>query len=127
MAREERDESREHRIEFEIIVDAYGEEEQALGWYNYLEDRLIFPFRARCISERRNSPLRVGEVVEVTGMAPDDDCMHDMFVEVRWQGRTFGAPLSQLEGTSLEGTSLHDEARQAMEDWHYWVARGYKL
>jgi hypothetical protein len=122
MAREERDESREHRIEFEIIVDAYGEEEQALGWYNYLEDRLIFPFRARCISERRISPLRVGEVVEVTGMAPDDDCMHDMFVEVRWQGRTFGAPLSQLEGTSL-----HDEARQAMEDWHYWVARGYKL
>jgi hypothetical protein len=122
MARVEPDDSREHRIQFEIIVDAYGEEEQALGWHCYLEDRLVFPFRARCVSERRISPLRIGEVVEVTGMAPEEDCMHEMFVEVRWQGRTFGAPLSQLEGVSLEG-----EAQQAMADWHYWVARGHQL
>jgi hypothetical protein len=27
----------------EIIVDAYGGEEQALGWYYYLDDRFSFP------------------------------------------------------------------------------------
>ena len=122
MASVERDESREHRIEFEIIVDAYSEEEQALGWYYYLQDRLIFPFQARCISVRRISPLRVGEVVQVTGMASEEDCMHEMFVEVRWQGRTCGTPLTQLEGISLQ-----DEARQAIKDWHYWIARGHQL
>ncbi len=48
--------------------------------------------------------------------------MREMFVEVGWQGRNFGTPLSQLEGVSLE-----DEARQALEDWQYWIARGYQL
>lgn len=28
------DPERENRISDEIIVDAYGEEEQSLGWYN---------------------------------------------------------------------------------------------
>ena len=122
MARVERDESREHRIAFEIIVDAYEEEEQALGWYYYLQDQLTFPFRGRCISERRISPLRLGEVVQVTGMSSEEDCRHDMFVEVGWQGRSFGIPLTQLEGVSLE-----DEPCQALEDWQYWIARGYQL
>jgi len=81
----------------EIVVDAYGPEEQALGWYYYLEDRLVSPFQAECIEKRRISPLRVGETVEVIGMGPEDDCMHEMFVAVRWSGRTMGVPLAQLK------------------------------
>jgi len=34
--KEEKD--REERIIMEIIVDAYDEEERAMGWYYYLED-----------------------------------------------------------------------------------------
>ena len=30
----------------EIVVDAYGLEEQAMGWYSYLEEKLQFPFTA---------------------------------------------------------------------------------
>ncbi|MCH8311197.1 MAG: calcium-binding protein [Chloroflexi bacterium] len=106
----------------EIIVDAYGEEEQALGWYYYLEDRLAFPFKAKCTIERRISPLKPGETVDVIGMAPEDDCMHGMFVEVRWQKRNLGIPLSQLEGVSVDG-----ETQESIEDWQYWVAIGYQL
>ena len=39
-----RDPVRERRIVDEIIVDAYGPEEQAMGWYYYLDDQLNFPF-----------------------------------------------------------------------------------
>ena len=53
-----RDETREERISMEIVVDAYNEEERAMGWYCYLEDKLTFPFLTRCISERAISPLR---------------------------------------------------------------------
>lgn len=116
------DEARERRIEDEIVVDAYGEEEWAMGWYYYLADNLAFPFKAKCISERRISPLKRSEVVEVTGMAPEDDCMHEMFVEVGWGERTFGVPLAQLEGVSTE-----EGTQEAMADWHYWVARGYRF
>ena len=122
MASSELDEGRERRIDDEIVVDAYSEEEQALGWYYYLEDRLAFPFQARTVGERRISPLRPGEVVEVTGMAPEDDSMHEMFVLVRWHGRTFGVPLAQMVGLSVD-----DQTREAIGDWHYWIDRGYQL
>jgi hypothetical protein len=69
MKRRSRDEEREQRITMEIIVDAYTPEEQAMGWYYSLEDRLTVPFVARCIAERSISPLRVGDEVEVVGMA----------------------------------------------------------
>jgi hypothetical protein len=49
MAPVKRDEKREHRITMEIVVDAYGPEEQAMGWYYYLDDRMQFPFEAVCV------------------------------------------------------------------------------
>jgi hypothetical protein len=118
----ERDEAREERISMEIVVDAYGPEEQAMGWYYYLDDTLNFPFKARCIAERRISPLEVGEEVEVLGMLPEDECRHEMFVEIRWSGRALGVPLSQLEALDVD-----DKTQEAIEDWHYWVARGYEF
>ena len=54
----------------EIIVDAYTSEEQALGWYYYLEAKLRFPFQAKCFMTKKMSPLREGEKVEVFAMAP---------------------------------------------------------
>jgi Calcium binding len=50
MKRPSRDQEREQRITMEIVVDAYTPEEQAMGWYYSLEDRLHFPFAARCIA-----------------------------------------------------------------------------
>jgi len=122
MARMEKDDLREERIDMEVVVDAYGEEERAMGWYNYLDDKLAFPFRVRCITERRSSPLQNGEVVEVTGMAPAEDCEHDMLVDVQWQGRRLAVPLAQLEGMAVD-----DDTQEAIGDWHYWVARGYEF
>ena len=122
MSERPRDEEREQRIEMEIIVDAYGPEEQALGWYYWLEGQLRFPLRARCIAERRISPLRKGEEVEVIGMAEEEECEHEMFVLISWQGRTLGAPLAQLEGVDVD-----EQTREAINDWQYWIDRGYEL
>lgn len=122
MSKTKENKVREHRIDMEIIVDAYGEIEHAMGWYYYLEDKLNFSFKARCVAERRTSPLAEGQVVRVEAMAPEDECMHEMFVEVCWQGRKLAVPLSQLEALKVD-----DETRQATEDWHYWVKRGYEF
>jgi hypothetical protein len=117
-----RDDEREERITMEIVVDAYGPEERAMGWYSYLDDTLHFPFLARCIVRRAISPLRVGDEIEVLEMAPEEECGHEMFVLTRWDRGTLAIPLSQLEGVAVD-----DETRQAMEDWQYWVDRGYQL
>ncbi|MBI2311040.1 MAG: calcium-binding protein [Betaproteobacteria bacterium] len=112
--------AREKRITDEIVVDAYGEEERAMGWHCYLEGKLAFPFKARCVATRTISPVKKGEEVEVLSMAREDDCMREMFVLIRFAGRKLGVPLSQLEPLDAG-----PETREAVEDWRYWVAKGY--
>jgi hypothetical protein len=118
-----RDEDRDRRIEMEIVVDAHDREERAMGWYSYLEDKLNFPFLTYCIHRRATSPLRVGDEVQVVGIAPEDECTGEMFVETPWEPDcTLAVPLSQLEVTR------GDEAtKQAVEDWNYWVEMGYEF
>jgi hypothetical protein len=105
----------------EVVVDAYGEEERAMGWYYYAADNMVFPFKALCSAKRAASPLKVGDALEVVGIADADDCAHDLMVLIKWQGERLAVPLSQLE-TSTQSTKL---TRQVLADWHYWVARGY--
>jgi hypothetical protein len=93
---------REERIHNEIIVDAYGPEEQALGWYYYLENKVQFPFTARCIVSKAVSPLRKGETVEVRSLAPEDSCAYDMLVFIPWHGRNVTVPLSQLTANDAD-------------------------
>jgi Calcium binding len=121
MKRPSRDEEREQRITMEIIVDAYTPQEQAMGWYYSLEDRLHFPFVASCTAERAISPLRVGDEVEVVGMAPDEECQHEMFVLIRWERRPLAVPLVQLEGVGVD-----EQTRQVIEDWQYWGGSGVR-
>jgi hypothetical protein len=122
MKKSERDEDRERRIRDEAIVDAYGPEEQALGWYYHLDDKITFPFSARCVEARRISPLKEGEKVSVIEMAPEDDCMHEMFVIIEWQSRHLGVPLAQLGPIDVD-----ESTQEAIADWHYWIKRGYQL
>jgi hypothetical protein len=117
------DEARERRIRDEIIVDAYGPEEQATGWYASLEGTLRFPFPARCVAERATSPLRVGDDVEVVGMAPAEEGEHEVFAEIPWERRTLAVPLAMLG--ALPGEAGDGEPRRAVEDRRSWVERGY--
>ena len=117
--------ARERRIVNEIVVDAYTPDERAMSWYYYLEGKLAFPFRAKCLAiivplspalsragRGSLSPMKKGEEVEVLSLAKEDDCMTEMFVVIRFGRRKFGGRLSQLEPLTAE--------RKAMEDWRYY-------
>jgi len=114
--------AREKRISMEIVVDAYGASEQAMGWYYYLEENLQFPFPAMCVKKRDISPLKPEEKVEVVSMAPEAECEHEMFVSILWNDRRFSVPIDQLECGSRDG-----KTKQAIADWHYWVRQGYQF
>jgi hypothetical protein len=128
MRRVAENETREDRIRTEIVVDAHADE-QAMGWYYYLEEKLAFPFDAKCIAVRATSPLRKGETVKAIGMTAQDECAHEMFVDVEWSGRTLGVPLTQLQpvASGRRASAKTHETAEAIADWHYWVARGYEL
>ena len=123
MPKPKKDPKREHRISMEIVVDAHDSEEQAMGWYYYLEEKLEFPFTAICIAERAISPLRKGDEVDVLELTAEDECRHEMFVGMRWEHRPLAVPLAQLKPI----THTDKDTKEAVADWHYWVAQGYEL
>ena len=116
------DEAREHRIAMEAVVDAYDEIERAMGWYYYLEGKLAVPFKARCMAKRAISPLKVGQVVNVLGMAPEEECESEMFVMISYADDSLAVPLAQLESMSKD-----QDTKEAVGDWHYWLAQGYQF
>ena len=123
MPQAERDEAREYRIDMDVVVDAYDAKERAMSWYYYLDDTLSFSFLAKCTAQRLISPLRVGDEVEVLEMAPESECQHEVFVVMRWDRKEgLAVPLSQLRVVHAD-----DQTRVAVEDWHYWVNRGYEF
>jgi Calcium binding len=101
MKRRSRDEEREQRITMEIIVDAYTPEEQAMGWYYSLEDRLT--------GRRRRDGPRGG--VRTRDVRPDP----------------LGTPSPCGSLGQLEGVTVDKQTHQAIEDWQYWIAQGYEL
>jgi hypothetical protein len=119
MSQVERDEERENRIRDEVIVDAYDDEEQAMGWYYYLAESMSYPFEARCVRAMRKSPLKLNEIVTVTDMISDEDS-YEMLVEITLNGRTQGVPLEQLEPIDADPLTS-----QVVADWHYWLGQGY--
>ena len=106
----------------EIVVDAYDEDERAMGWYNYLEDKLDVPFRPGASRSGRSRRWRWATRSRWSA------CRRRTSASGRCSSRSAGAraklavPLSQLEVIEAD-----DETRQAVEDWHYWVAMGYEF
>ena len=92
-----------------------------MSWYYYLEGKLHFPFQSTCTQQRTTSPLRVGESTSVTGLAPEEDCQHEIIVMAECNGREVGIPLAQLTASKID-----PQTKEGIEDWHYWVAMGYQ-
>lgn len=115
-----KDAEREERISAEIIAGAGSPEEQIMNWNDYLYSALDFPFTAHCIKLRAISPLEVDDEVVITGIADVEEWLHEIFVTMRWERRELAVPLSQLQpiGPTDEST------KQAVADWHYWLAQG---
>ena len=122
MPNSKKDPVREDRILMEIVVDAYGSDERAMGWYCYLESTLNFPFTARCTARRAISPLKMKDKVEVIGMPPSEECPREMFATIRWDNDELAVPLSQLKVVDAD-----EQTRQAVADWHYWLSQGYEF
>jgi hypothetical protein len=112
----EYDPEREDRISEQVLVDTYDGDEEAMGWYYYLEDHLNFPFAAEWD----------GEIVKVLSMSSEEDCGQDMIVEVRIQEGgeedEFSVPLKNLNPIDID-----EATAEAIADWNYWLNQGNSL
>jgi hypothetical protein len=121
IARMKKDPTIEHRIQEEIVVDAHDEQERHRAWRCYMAEHLTFPFSARCVVGRPESPLKVGEHVTVTGFLEADE-PEEILVNIRWHDHTPEVPLAQLQGVGVAPATA-----QAIADWHYWWQHGYRF
>jgi len=122
MPRPKKDKVRENRIIYEAVVDAYGAEERAIGWYYYLESKMRFPCAGRCRELVTTSPLQLGEKVELVSLADVDVCGADMFATMNWGSRKLDVPLRQIELVDAD-----EDTMEAIADWNYWIAQGYQF
>jgi len=124
MSKPEEDEKREYRIDMEIVVDAYDEGERAMGWYCYLQDKITFPFKARVINKVKASPSKKDEIVIISGMADEEECFKTMFVVAESNDCEFEIPLEKIYPVYAD-RNIDNATLEAIEDWHYWINRGY--
>ena len=96
-----------------------GAPEVAADWYYYLEERLVFPFRARCGAALFPQPAHRGQDFEVIGLATEDACTNDMRVMMRIHGTKVIVPLVLLEVTEAFGETI-----EAVAQWKSWVRSG---
>ena len=56
-------------------------------------------------------------------MASSEEFDREMFASDGCEANSQGVPLDQLEPLNADD----EETMQAVEDWHYWVDRGYEF
>jgi Calcium binding len=121
----ETDEVREERIKNEILADAEDKEDRAMGWYYYLDDCLNFPFNAKWAKKGRKGTAPEKDV-EVLAMATEEECLRDMLVEVvEIGGKDEDVDIARLN--DLKVLDADEDTQEALDDWYYWVAKGYKF
>lgn len=112
------DKKRDARIEDEIIVDAYDDEEVASGWYHYLQDTLEFPFRAYV---RMENPEQANLLILVTVL----DMADIRFCSVRAIWFRAHVKLSRwyfyIPASEIMEVEAGKETVQALADWKYWI------
>lgn len=123
MAARQEDAEREERITMEIVVDAYNSDEQAVGWYCYLENTLTFPFQVEMVDD----PSRPGRPVTVTALADADDCRHEMYVTAEWVDEDGDEDEDDLPLADVRPVKADAKTAEAVADWHYWTEMGYQL
>jgi hypothetical protein len=84
-----------------------------------MEERLEFPFEAECIYAVGQSPLRVGERVQVVALGEMESCAHGIFVKISFGGRRFDVPLAHLKPLDANAETL-----KAVQCWYQWLADG---
>ena len=110
------DPAREHRILEEVIVDAYDDEEQLMGWYYYLAENLVFPIPATA-----RLPLRGGKSetksVQIVEVDPKSEAGGRIRLGVVEPGNE---RIQYVSPEAIVSLDTSPENREIVNDWLYW-------
>ena len=107
------DEEREHRILYDIVVDAYDEYEQNMGWYYYFEENLNFPIPI--IAKLRNRKGFEKTHVEIVSITSEGNAPIRLGICESNSDRIISIKLEDVISANTT-----DENLQILNDWLYW-------
>lgn len=109
------DEEMKDKIYNEIIVDAYDEYEQSMGWYYFFEETLEFPFTATAHLKKRDGATE-SKRVKITGIvSKEEDFRSDDFNLEMEQGQY----LRPVAYSALSDIKASEETLEAFQIWEY--------
>lgn len=113
------DEAMEHKIHYEIVVDAHSDDEVKMSWYYHLHDNMQFPFEAYYRFKQRDGAFKKRKV-QVLEMSSEEMAGDHMSVGIAYDEDVFYVPLLDLEDNDAD-----EETLETINDWRYWNERGY--
>lgn len=113
-------EEMQHVIDYEIIVDCYGDEEVAIGWQTYLGDTISYPFEAKVKLKNRNGRTSL-EKVEVLGEANVKSSRYFVDPEITLEVSQIGSEfVFKAKVGELRDVVADESTTNAIKIWNYW-------
>lgn len=109
------DEEMQEKIDYEIIVDAYDEYEQSMGWFYFFEETLEFPFMATAQLKKRDGTMESKRVKLVGLASKEEDFMNSDFNLEMEQGQY----LRPVAYSALSDVKASDETLEAFQIWDF--------
>jgi len=108
------DQERKDRIDEDILVDCYGDDEVNMGWYYYFRDNLTFPISAVAKLRKRSGGIEQMSV-ELVSIYSDE-------AEPIKLGFTVDQSeiVNALDPEALISVSTYEANLQVLNDWRYW-------
>ena len=109
------DEEMQYKIDYEIIVDAYDDYEQSMGWFYFFEEALEFPFKATAQLKKRDGTTE-SKLVKIVGLSSkEEDFMSSDFSMEMEQGQ-YVRPVAY---SALSNIRASDETLEAFQVWDF--------
>ena len=108
------DAERQYRINYEIIVDCYGEAEENMGWYYYFEDNLEFPIEA-IIKLHKQDGKAEGVPIRIISIASKEEAEPRLGYVLPGSDYIHTIGIEDIVKVITNETNL-----QALNDWRYW-------
>lgn len=99
----------EHIIDYEILLDAYGDAEANMGWQTYMGDNMFYPFEAEYLLKRPNTKPEWRKIKVIGNIYDDDDNYYngwDYYVSIEVEGFIFPAKLADLKNIVADINTL---------------------
>lgn len=103
------------KIDYEIILDAYDEYEQRLGWSIFFEETLEFPFTATAQLKKRDGTVE-SKQVKITGLSSKEEDFMDNDFNMEMEQGEYLRPVAY---SALSNIQAADETLEAFEIWDF--------